>query len=75
MWETKYVNKCNPGTMINTVRENDKLLWDSITVNLIRLGWVGGGCVDQVNFPQEMTSGLKENWTYSGKAKWYEKTE
>lgn len=41
MWETKYINKCNPGTMMNTVRENDKLLWDSIMVNLIRLGWGG----------------------------------
>ena len=27
--------------MIGTMRENYKVLWDSITVNLIKLGWCG----------------------------------
>lgn len=55
--------------MIGTMGENYKVLWDSIMVNLTRLGWSGERFVDQVSLHEKVTFGLKKSWSYPSKVK------
>lgn len=64
--------------MIGTMREDYKVLWDSITVNLIKLGWCGEMVYESGKAPWGSDVWhLKESWNYQNKAKgiWEESQE